>query len=252
MKLAAIYNVFDGVELLRGSMDCLKNDVDLFIIVWQDVSNFGEQYDCTKDFELPDFGCTIIFKMFEPFLNKGGTFNESLKRNIGLEIAKDENCTHFLHVDCDEYYHDFAAAKIQYIDSGAHGSVCKMYTYFKKPTLRLENPDNYFVPFIHELRKDTFAGGEQYPFYVDPTRKIQAGFIPYLENEVVLLDTYMHHFSWIRKDIERKVRNSSAKKNIERSQLLHDYYSAETKEDYFLKDYNQKLVEVENLFSLNI
>ena len=87
-KLCAIYNVFDSVELLNGSMNCLKNDVDLFIIVWQDISNFGEQYDCTKDFELPNFGCKIIFSKFEPQLNKGGTWNETQTRNIGLEIAK--------------------------------------------------------------------------------------------------------------------------------------------------------------------
>ena len=244
-KLCAIYNVFDSVELLNGSMNCLKNDVDLFIIVWQDVSNFGEYYDCTKDFQLPDFGCKIIFSKYEPQINKGGTWNETQKRNIGLEIAKENNCTHFLHLDCDEYYENFSEAKKQFIDSGAKGSVCKILTYFKKPTLRLENEDNYYVPFIHELKPDTIAGNTEYPFYVDPTRKIN-------ESNVVLLHVYMHHFSWIRKDIERKSRNSSAKFNIERSQLLHDYYSNETKDGYFLKDYNQKLIEVENLFEINI
>ena len=244
-KLCAIYNVFDSVELLNGSMNCVKNDVDLFIIVWQDVSNFGEKYDCTKDFELPNFGCKIIFSKFEPQLNKGGTWNETQKRNIGLEIAKEENCTHFLHLDCDEYYENFSDAKQKFIDSGAKGSVCKILTYFKKPTLRLENEDNYYVPFIHELNENTTAGNYDYPFYVDPTRKIN-------ESNVVLLDVYMHHFSWIRKDIERKARNSSAKANIEKSDLLKDYYSDETKTGYFLKDYNQKLVEVENLFGINI
>lgn len=244
-KLCAIYNVFDSVELLNGSMNCLKKDVDLFIIVWQDVSNFGEKYDCTKDFQLPNFGCKIIFSKYEPQINKGGAWNEIQKRNIGLEIAKENNCTHFLHLDCDEYYENFSEAKKQFIDSGAKGSVCKILTYFKKPTLRLENEDNYYVPFIHELKPDTIAGNTEYPFYVDPTRKIN-------ESNVVLLHVYMHHFSWIRKDIERKVRNSSAKANIEKSDLIKDYYSDETKACYFLKDYGQKLIEVENLFGINI
>jgi hypothetical protein len=38
--------------------------------------------------------------------------------------------------------------------------------------------------------------------------------------------------------------------NIERSQLLQDYYSDETKAGYYLKDYKQKLVEVDNIFSI--
>lgn len=244
MKLAAIYNVFDGIELLYGSMKCMKDDVDLFIIVWQDVSNFGEKYDCIKDFKLPDFGCNIIFAKYEP-TSINGTYNEILKRNLGIQYAKEEDCTHFLHVDCDEYYDNFNGAKQQYINSGAKGSVCKILTYFKKPTLRLEKEDNYYVPFIHELKSNTHAGAKEYPFYVDPTRKIN-------ETDVQLLNVYMHHYSWIRKDIERKVRNSSAKKNIERSQLLQDYYSDEMKAGYFLKDYNQKLIEVDDLFNITI
>ena len=244
MKLAAIYNVWDGVELLYGSMKCLKDEVDVFILVWQDKSNFGEAYNPMDDFKVPDFGCEVLLVKYEP-QNSGGMTNEILKRNLGLQYAKEEGCTHFLHLDCDEYYEDFGALKQQFLASGAKGSVCKILTYFKKPILRLENEDNYYVPFIHELNEKTNAGNYDYPYYVDPTRKIN-------ESNVILLDVYMHHFSWIRKDIERKVRNSSAKHNIERSQLLIDYYSKETKAGTFLVDYNQKLIEVENLFNINI
>ena len=45
MKLAAIYNVWDGEEHLLGSMKCLTGHIDLFIIVFQRVSNFGEPFD---------------------------------------------------------------------------------------------------------------------------------------------------------------------------------------------------------------
>ena len=244
MKLAAIYNVWDGVELLYGSMKFLKDEVDVFILVWQDKSNFGEAYNPMDDFKIPDFGCEVILVKYEPVQN-GGTTNEILKRNLGLQYAKDEGCTHFLHMDCDEYYQDFGALKQQFLASGAKGSVCKILTYFKKPTLRLEALDNYFVPFIHELQPETIAGVRQYPFYVDPTRRINT-------NDVICMDAPMHHYSWVRKDIERKVRNSSAKVNIERSQLLQDYYSDETKAGYFLKDYGQKLVEVDDLFGIDI
>lgn len=251
MKIAAIYNVWDGVELLYGSMKCLKNEVDIFILVWQDVSNFGERYNPMDDFKVPDFGCEVLLVKYEP-QNSGGMTNEILKRNLGLQYAKEEGCTHFLHLDCDEYYEDFGALKQQFLASGAKGSVCKIMTYFKKPTLRLEAPDNYFVPFIHELKESTFAGAKNYPYYVDPTRKIQHLYVPMDESNVVLMDKPMHHYSWVRKDIERKARNSSAKANIERSQLLQDYYADETKAGYYLKDYGQKLVEVDDLFGIKI
>lgn len=243
MKLAAIYNVWDGVELLKGSMNCLKNSVDIFIIIYQDVSNFGEHYNPLPEMDLQGFN--YILKKHTPYALVG-SFNEIIKRNSGLDIAKKEGCTHFVHMDCDEYYTDFAKAKTQYIDSGKNGSVCKLYTYFKKPTWRFEHPDNYYVPFIHKLFPETKAGNKKYPFYVDPTRRIN-------ETDVIEIPTLMHHFSWVRNNIERKARNSSSKNNIAKSILMETYFSQELEnnpEGYYVKDYGNKITVVENLFSI--
>lgn len=243
MKLAAIYNVWDGVELLRGSMNCIKDHVDVFVIVYQDVSNKGEKYDPLEEVDLSGLNNIRIIK-YDPILEANGTYNERRKRNLGLDIAREEKCTHFLHMDCDEYYEDFWKAKRDFRHSGAKGSVCELLTYFKLPTYRFENVDNYFVPFIHQLRNDTFAGQFSiYPFYVDPTRNIN-------EKDVVKLESKMHHFSWVRKNIERKVRNSSA--NLGNSQLLQNYNSPELKPGYYVNDYHQKLIEVPNLFNIQI
>jgi hypothetical protein len=241
MKLAAIYNVWDGVELLRGSMNCIKGHVELIIIVWQDVSNFGESYNPIPDIDLSGFS-RVILQKYTP-VPGNGMMNEKSKRNLGLDIARREGCTHFLHMDCDEYYEDFGKAKELFIESGKPGSVLKLMTYFKLPTLRFENPDNYFVPFIHELTEKTEAGARDYPFWTDPTRRINV-------SEVVELPVFMHHFSWVRLDIERKARNSSAKKNIENSFLMEDYRS-EVGTGSYIRDYQQKLIEVEDIFRIN-
>ncbi len=243
MKLAAIYNVFDGVELLRGSMMQLKSRVDLFIIVYQDISNFGEAYNPLPDMDLSGFNNLLLIK-YEPKVN-GGAINEAAKRNLGLEYAKQHNCTHFMHVDCDEYYNNFDAAVEEYIYKNVNGgSVCKILTYFKLPTLRFENYDNYYVPFIHKLNSDTVAGSIPYPYYVDPTRRIN-------ETNVVLLNHCMHHFSWVRKDIEMKIRNSSA--NLARSpKLLADYLSKEATPGYYVDGFHQKLMYVSNIFNIEI
>ena len=39
MKLAALYTIFDGLELLKDSIKQIENDVDVVIIGWQKVSN---------------------------------------------------------------------------------------------------------------------------------------------------------------------------------------------------------------------
>lgn len=242
LKLAAIYNVWDGEELLKGSIDCIKNDVDLFIIVWQDVSNYGEKYDPFPEILDATEGLKVIYKKFTPEIGIGFT-NEKKKRQEGIDIALREGCTHFIHMDCDEFYQDFNLAKQHFILSGADGSVCPILTYFKLPTLRFENPDNYFVPFIHKLRPETLAGVKEYPFYVDPTRKINV-------KNVVQLPYFMHHFSYVRRDIERKCRNSSAKMNIEKSDLLKDYHS-KVGVGSFIKDFRQKLIQVDDYFGIN-
>lgn len=240
MKLAAIYNVWDGDEFLPGSILCLGTNVDLIVIVYQNVSNFGEPY---RPLLPTDIGVSVIRCQYTPEVH-GGAHNEIAKRNLGLDIARAYNCTHFLHLDTDEYYENFATAKNLYIQSGADGSACKIFTYFKRPTLRFETEDGYFVPFIHKLLPETQAGGEFYPIYVDPTRRINC-------KNVELLNIHMHHFSWVRLDINRKTRNSSARRNIARGTMLESYNDSACGDGYYVKDYDKKLITVEDLFGLN-
>lgn len=244
MKLAAIYNVWDGEELLRGSVMELIGHVDLFIFVWQDTSNFGEFHNPIPNLNLPD-GINKILIKYEP-PGQYGFPNECAKRNLGLKVAREHKCTHFLHLDCDEYYEDFETAKQKYIDTSADGSVCKLFTYFKKPTWRFETEDGYFVPFIHKLNEDTRAGGNgDYPYLVDPTRNVN-------QKNIVLLPVHMHHFSWVRLDIDRKARNSSAKRNLEKGTMVQDYHKKEVGPGFYVTDYDKKLIEVPNNFNIKI
>lgn len=246
MKLAAIYNVWDGVELLKYSINSVKKDVDLIIIVYQTKSNFGETYDPIEEIRtaLPGDHPPTLIQLYQPEYI-GGAVNEIKKRNLGLRVAKAEGCTHFLHLDCDEIYEDFYSAKRLFIESGADGSVCKLFTYFKLPTLRFETEDGYYVPFIHKLHPETRAGEMHYPFWCDPTRRINC------EN-VVELPIHMQHFSWVRKDIDRKFRNSSAKVNLEKGTMLKHYNDPECGPGFYVKDYEKKLVAVENKFGIVI
>jgi hypothetical protein len=237
MKLAAIWNVWDGDELLQGSINSVIDHVDIIIIVFQTISNFGEAYAP----KIPR-GNKIHTICHFPYPSKGKE-NEIRKRNIGLDKARELGCTHFLHMDCEEYYREFARAKALFIYSDRKGSVCRLNTYFKKPTLCLDRPEDYFVPFIHELRPDTEAGVRKYPFYVDPTRRIN-------ETDVIELPIFMEHYSWVRKDITRKIRNSTARKNLMNNTYKADY-DRDLKAGDYLKCYDRTLIEVPDYFNIN-
>lgn len=58
----------------------------------------------------------------------------------------------------------------------------------------------------------------------------------------------MHHYSWIRPDVKKKVRNSTARQNIEKSTILTDYCQA--KPEYYCQFYATKLEACENLFKI--
>ena len=243
VKLAAIYNMFDGEELLIGSMRCLKDSVDLFIIVHQNISNFGEQYDPLKYLPVAEMDAEfpIRWVYYEPGIT--GMMDEKMKRNYGINVAKHFGCTHFILMDCDEYYMpgDFEKGKQLFLASGKDGSVVSLFTYFKSAELRQEILDSYYVPFIHELKPYTVTGNTTYPMYVDPTRRVNSEY-------AWQLPVIMHHYSWVRRDIHRKARNSSAKKNIEKSSLMQDW---ETAVEGSIVNGGNKLIKVPDYFGVN-
>jgi len=268
MKLAAIYNVWDGDELLPYSIASILEYVDVIIIIWQEHSNYGEYYypevgQSNLNFdafhrkiagiakkEKPVQLITsvkYIYQEYKPVSNSGAS-NETSKRNIGLDIAKEEECTHFLFMDCDESYQDFGKAKKEFIDSDADGSVCELFTYWVNPTYQLEPKEDYFVPFIHKLRKNTLAGMQEYPWWCDPTRRVN-------EQNVVKIASCMHHFSYVRNDIERKLRNSSAKINIEKSTYLEDYKDLKrtlAPSGHYIPCMKRNIKIVDNIFNIYI
>lgn len=247
IRLAACYNVYDGVELLAGSMRSIAEHVYLFIIVYQDKSNFGETgFNPLQHVDLSEFHNVELIK-YTPRINAGHK-NETEKRNIGIRSARSKGCTHFIHLDVDEYYKDFGEAKEAYIQSGSEGSVVGLYTYFKRPEWMFEKPDSYYVPFIHKLKGSTHAGAIHYPFRVDPTRRINTKTVSYLPH-------YMHHFSWIRNDVQRKIRNSSARNNMRMNQILEAYNSPLMElspEGYYVAPFEQKITVVDNYFNIKI
>jgi hypothetical protein len=250
MKLAAIYNTFDGEELLEGSIKQIYDLVDGVIIVYQTQSNFGENY-----IQLLSTLLAIQYRWpkvrlieYTPDFTINGLTNEMLKRARGIDEAKELGCTHFLFLDNDEYYEpeQFSKAKLKIAVEGYDVTACRLYTYFKKPEYRLTPIENYWVPFICEIKENQKVGGKWF-VYCDPTRGVRPFDKSYKFEEDELM---MHHYSYVRKDIARKLRNSSARGNFKNIGEMVSGFESWEPGDELVWYKGHSVVEVNNQFGI--
>lgn len=241
-KLVAIWNIYDGEELLPYSVGAIKDEVDIRIGVVQYVSNRGEEYVPRFPYSLFDY---VI--QYEPNLRRPASWNETAKRNAGIEFAKTLDATHYILLDCDEIYHGREFARLKALVYGSAGfSACNMRTYYGSPTKVISPPESYFVPFINKLTRLTSVGSNAlYPVVCDPTRTDKR---LTNKNALTVFSTFpLHHFSWVRKDIERKFRNSSSDKY---SNNARQYAEAVKRGE--LIHFDGELIDCENLFNIEL
>lgn len=250
MKLAAIYNVWGDYDLLLHSIKNINPLVDGIIVIPSTISNFGEN-GCGY---FPDFRSDKVnFFTYEPDLNLPSAQNERAKRNFGLQKARELGFTHFLMMDADEFYepNEFLKEKERILKNDISGTVCRTKVYFREPTLTV-GYDVTLVPFIHKITPDLcFMWNTKYPFAfegprreirIDPTRQMN------INSGVEWSHITMHHMSYVRSDLRKKIRNSTARQNIEKSTIVRDYVNA--KEGYYCEFYRAKIESCKNLFNL--
>lgn len=251
MKLCAIYNVWDDGDLLKESFERIKHLVDDVIIVYSNTSNFGE-----------DSPHRIIHHNSFNFEPSGGDARskETAKRNFGIQKARELGFTHFLIMDADEFYdpEEFKNELKRFQDPNLKGLVCRVKCYFRSPDLTI-GYDTTLVPWVHVLTPTIRCEfNKNYPFAwtcldgipfthtkqirIDPTRSLN------INNDVEWSEITMHHMSWVRSDVKKKIRNSTARQNIERSSIVQDYLNA--KEGYFCQFYGKQLERSPNIFGL--
>ena len=219
MRLCAIFHCWDDWKLLRYAVDNIRQVVDGIIIIGSTRSNYGEFSPIPSEWHIDEL------YIREPKFNLA-MHSETDKRNYGLTIAREKRYTHFITMDADEIYlpDEFIKAKAKFSNPDLNGLVCPCVTYFSSPQLTIGR-DYTLVPHIHRLTPTIeHAFNKKYPFAwegnairIDPTRamNINSG-VEYTE------DITMHHLSWVREDYQKKIRNSTARANLERSTILHD------------------------------
>jgi hypothetical protein len=244
MRIAAVFNVWaDCLCLLPYAIENIRPVVDEVIVVYSWKSNRGN----TIRYELPK-DCILV--QCEPETNVPH-INETAKRNAGLEEVKKRGFTHFIMMDADEFYVQSEFQKAKLLLGNQAGSVCRIQTYFKSPTLTI-GYDYTLVPFIHKVtpRLQYKLNSASYPFTyergnarIDCTRRLN------ISSGVILADITMHHYSFVRKDMNLKLENSSATFKGKRADIVYDDLR-NARPGYFLQGYQKTLTECENIFNL--
>ncbi len=254
MRLTSIINVWsDCVELLPF---CIKNHLqfcDGIIVVWSQHSNHGEKNDAILEYILANgHDERVKFHQLEPLKTLKLLSNEIRKRNHGIEIAYNEGFTHYLIADADEMYDpESMNFDKRMFDGNLNGLVHRLRVYVGKPTLWCD--DHTLVPGIHVLNKNSQVGGYRgYPFaydakgncHIDPSRR------PYIMDGIKVSPTFCEHYSYVRKNIDLKIDNSSA--NLKNSRQIIYQELRDAKPGYVSKLYHQPLKESENYFNIVI
>jgi hypothetical protein len=237
MKLGISYNLFDGEELLEGSINCIRKYVDFISVVYQTVSNFGNKANPNLvDYLMKIKSNKLIDELYEYIPTTfHGAGNEIEKRNIGLQLSRNVGCSHHMSIDADEYYlgYEFKHAKEKIIKNDNDASFCPIINYYKtweyiiKITETVSFPLTFppYVSMIYKIKPNSqFLSKGKYVVLIDPTRKIQP-----INNPIIFErnEIQMHHGSYIRNDISIKLINSSANKNFnEEINTIIDYYSS--------------------------
>lgn len=252
MKLAAIFCVWDDWDMLDHALENIRSCFDGVIIIGSEYSNFGEYSDIPDHFRHIGMNQRDYFFKWEPIKSKSPAENETAKRNYGLEIARKAGYTHFIMMDADEFYNsdEFNVEKEKFkFNHTLNGMVCRIQTYFGSPELTIGD-EGTLVPFIHRITpglKHEF--NRRYPFAwqnrnirIDPTRQLN------IYDGVEMSEITMHHYSWIRKDYAKKIRNSTARVNLEKSTVMQDLALA--KEGGYCNFYRKVLRRVPNYFNI--
>jgi hypothetical protein len=258
MKLGVSYNIFDGEELLEGSIKSIRNNVDYISVVYQTISNFGNP--CNEGLvslleDLKKRGLVDNLFHYKPRLNKGGHYNEITKRNIGLSLSEGIGCTHHMSMDSDEYYveEEFNKLKELIVGGDYDASYCQMQTYYKSWEYSLDPPEEYYVSLIYKIKNNSnYVLGAPSPVLVDPTRRMSL-----IKNPLVLTrdQIQMHHGSYIRNDIRKKLENSSASVNFKKeiNRIVDHYDKWEYPEKVLLGGFVDRyynIIKVEKLFNI--
>ena len=239
---------FEGTEHLASIITEFRDIVDYVVIGLQRKSYHGdpiEPIDLNEIFRLKDED-HLVDNVLEVVLDssKEPRIQETDKRNMLIQDIEDHGCSHAIIIDSDEYYsHNSILKAVQEIDEHDYEiTYCQYINYYADYNHFLVYPfkDGMYVPFITKTKYRHSFDCTDFPMPSDPTRRFVR---PYdREDDITFpngqkrkqkhftVDYYifpwnvvkMHHLSWLRADMRKKVNNWSSKTCFENYNDLID------------------------------
>ena len=205
------YSVFDGEELLEASIRSVRNAVDYINVVYQLKSWYGNPASdnlLSLLYSLKEKGLIDELIEYKPNIELNAGVQERIKRSLGLKAAKKAGVDYFMTMDCDEFYRekDIINAQKIIIEKHLKTTFCPIFCYGLQPTMRYSDLADFSVPFFSKINVFSKLGKNKKSIaLVDPTRQVLSS----KKNQYYLTNICMHHMSMVRKDINKKLKNSS-------------------------------------------
>jgi hypothetical protein len=211
MNLGICYNALDGLELLEASASVMRPLASYIGVLYQTTSNLGlpikeDPTPLLKD--LLKRGIIDEAILYTPTPQLGPHGNEIKKRQLGHLMCLRKSCDWTMSMDLDEFYviKDLSQ-QLQRAEAEGYCSIfSQMQTYYRKPTLKLTPPEEYYVAVAYKVMNRNYSPNTNVPVLVDPTRKMQVQKPLICKRE----ELEMHHMSYIRKDMLAKLESSSS------------------------------------------
>lgn len=247
--------VFDGEELLEFAIKSIRHVVDYVSVTYQSVSYFGNKVDeSLLDLlqRLQQEGLIDDLLYYETDLNIHHKQNELNLRNLGLTASKNAGCTHHISADVDEFYKPDELISVKNVMSNENYdfSMVTYITYYKNPTYLIIPHLKNLITFIHPV-DNKYEINDLFPFKIEPTRR----FTKYQKCKIFSMDEIViHHMSFIRKDIRKKLENSDSGKFYNIGQFVSKFNKYKLGDRLcVLPDFlNRRTIEVPNIFNINI
>lgn len=270
-KLGLCIIAFEGCEHLYNIISELRQSVDYVSIGLQKVSYHGDilsPLDLAEIYRLRDEDKLVDNILdIELDISKEPRVQETDKRNILIQDAQDHGCSHCIVIDSDEYYtrKSFEEACKKIDENNYEITYCQYINYYHDYNHFLVYPfkDGMHVPFVTRVKYRHSFECTDFPKPSDPTRRFVR---PYNGERITIgpngqqykvknytvdyhifnwNEVKMHHLSWLRADIRKKLNMWSSKKCFKNYNDLID--QAVSCFDKF--DVNSKYAKVQMLFN---
>lgn len=220
---------YEGTEHLRTIISELRPHVDRVTLLWSELSYDGlkaEKCDEDEVYKLLGDGLADDIVYFPYLSHVPPREQETIRRNQGLAYFQQAGIDYALIMDSDEFYHDseFTAAK-DLVRKWLPGATYVQYRNYYKHKDCMLNDDLFQTPRVVPFLCSTAQRFQfNIPFQApsDPTRRMKTDCDYFLPPEMIV----MHHWSWIRDDIRKKIMSWSAGDMFPQSELeeMVDYY----------------------------